>query len=210
MHLTNIEISFNESQVDKSNYLTTEQAHINIHFTFLHINTDPQTGVVTEAIRNRNMRSRYRWSMCPANHINSRSLLRSSSTREPSDPPHRVVFVLNKLVKSDMFSLLTHTTWINAILKIKVCFILINKLLRALFNYVEIIFTPTQLTKCRSSCLCKAQQGAMHRYPTMPSSRHGFVFSLTKSINFLTAHRSSHCDFERLAQWNAKAHIVLK
>jgi hypothetical protein len=31
--------------------------------------------------------------MCPANHINSRSLLRSSSTREPSDPPHRVVFV---------------------------------------------------------------------------------------------------------------------
>ena len=33
--------------------------------------------------------------MCPANHINSRSLLRSSSTREPSDPPHRVVFVLN-------------------------------------------------------------------------------------------------------------------
>ena len=32
--------------------------------------------------------------MCPANHINSRSLLRSSSTREPSDPPHRVVNVL--------------------------------------------------------------------------------------------------------------------
>ena len=31
--------------------------------------------------------------MCPANHISSRSLLRSSSTREPSDPPHRVVFV---------------------------------------------------------------------------------------------------------------------
>ena len=57
--------------------------------------TDPQTGVVTEANRNRNMRSRYRWSMCPANHINSRSLLRSSSTREPSDPPHRVVFCVN-------------------------------------------------------------------------------------------------------------------
>jgi hypothetical protein len=32
--------------------------------------------------------------MCPANHINSRSLLRSSSTREPSDPPHRVVFLV--------------------------------------------------------------------------------------------------------------------
>ena len=29
--------------------------------------------------------------MCPAIHINSRSWLRSSSTREPSDPPHRVV-----------------------------------------------------------------------------------------------------------------------
>ncbi|KAH3847746.1 hypothetical protein DPMN_090077 [Dreissena polymorpha] len=31
--------------------------------------------------------------MCPAVHINSRSWLRSSSTHEPSDPPHRVVFV---------------------------------------------------------------------------------------------------------------------
>jgi len=29
-------------------------------FTFLNIYTDPQTGVVTEAIHNRNMRSRYR------------------------------------------------------------------------------------------------------------------------------------------------------
>ena len=28
--------------------------------------------------------------MCPAIHINSRSWLRSSSTREPSDPPLRV------------------------------------------------------------------------------------------------------------------------
>ena len=28
--------------------------------------------------------------MCPAVHINSRSLLRSSSTHEPSDPPLRV------------------------------------------------------------------------------------------------------------------------
>jgi len=36
--------------------------------------------------------------MCPANHINSRSLLRSSSTREPSDPPHRVVKVLIVLI----------------------------------------------------------------------------------------------------------------
>ena len=38
----------------------------------------------------RNMRSRYRCSMCPAIHINSRSWLRSSSTCEPSDPPLRV------------------------------------------------------------------------------------------------------------------------
>lgn len=30
--------------------------------------------------------------MCPAVHINSRSLLRSSSTHEPSDPPLRVIF----------------------------------------------------------------------------------------------------------------------
>ena len=39
------------------------------------------------------MRSRYRCSMCPAIHINSRSWLRSSSTHEPSDPPLRVVCV---------------------------------------------------------------------------------------------------------------------
>ena len=38
------------------------------------------------------MRSKYRCSMCPAIHINSRSWLRSSSMHEPSDPPLRVVF----------------------------------------------------------------------------------------------------------------------
>ena len=31
--------------------------------------------------------------MCPAVHINSRSLLRSSSTHEPSDPPLRVISI---------------------------------------------------------------------------------------------------------------------
>ena len=39
----------------------------------------------------RNVRSRCRCSMCPAIHITSRSWLRSSSTREPSDPPLGVV-----------------------------------------------------------------------------------------------------------------------
>ena len=42
------------------------------------------------------MRSRCRCSVCPAIHINSRSWLRSSSTHEPSDPPHRVVSDLNR------------------------------------------------------------------------------------------------------------------
>ena len=41
------------------------------------------------------MRSRYRCSMCPAIHINSRSWLRSSSTHEPSDPPLRVVIFVS-------------------------------------------------------------------------------------------------------------------
>jgi hypothetical protein len=53
---------------------------------------DPRTDVATGVTRSRNMRSRYRCSMCPAIHINSRSWLRSSSTHEPSDPPLRVIF----------------------------------------------------------------------------------------------------------------------
>ena len=53
---------------------------------------DPQTGVAPGWTRGRNMRSRYRCSMCSAIHINSRSWLRSSSTHEPSDPPLKVVF----------------------------------------------------------------------------------------------------------------------
>lgn len=52
---------------------------------------DTRTGVAKGVTRGRNMRSRCRCSMCPAIHINSRSWLRSSSTHEPSDPPHRVV-----------------------------------------------------------------------------------------------------------------------
>lgn len=54
---------------------------------------DPRTGEAPADSRGRNVRSRCRCSMCPAIHINSRSWLRSSSTHEPSDPPHRVVFV---------------------------------------------------------------------------------------------------------------------
>ena len=41
--------------------------------------------------QSRNLRSRCRCSMWSAIHINSRNWLRSSSTHEPSDPPHRVV-----------------------------------------------------------------------------------------------------------------------
>lgn len=89
------DLCVNSLKLIKIKFSTTEQIWIinYKHLTYLHINTDPQTGVVTKRISNRNMRSRYRWSMCPANHISSRSLLRSSSTREPSDPPHRVVIL---------------------------------------------------------------------------------------------------------------------
>ena len=52
---------------------------------------DPRTGVALAVSQSRNVRSRCRCSVCPAIHINSRSWLRSSSTHEPSDPPHRVV-----------------------------------------------------------------------------------------------------------------------
>ena len=51
----------------------------------------PRTGEAPAESRSRNMRSRCRCSVCPAIHINSRSWLRSSSTHEPSDPPHRAV-----------------------------------------------------------------------------------------------------------------------
>jgi hypothetical protein len=60
--------------------------------------TDPETGVAPGMTQGRNMRSRYRCSMCPAIHINSRSCLRSSSTHEPSDPPLRVIFSFSFLV----------------------------------------------------------------------------------------------------------------
>ena len=55
---------------------------------------DPQSGVAPGLTRGRNVRSRYRCSMCPAIHINSSRWLRSSSTREPSDPPPRVVILV--------------------------------------------------------------------------------------------------------------------
>lgn len=57
---------------------------------------DPRTGEAPAVSRSRNVRSRCRCSVCPAIHINSRSWLRSSSTHEPSDPPHRVVSDLNR------------------------------------------------------------------------------------------------------------------
>lgn len=54
--------------------------------------SDPQTDVAPGRTRGRNVRSKNQCSMCPAIHTKSRSWLRSSSTREPSDPLLRVVF----------------------------------------------------------------------------------------------------------------------
>lgn len=54
--------------------------------------SDPQTDVAPSNTRGRNVRSKNQCSMCPAIHTKSRSWLRSSSTREPSDPLLRVVF----------------------------------------------------------------------------------------------------------------------
>lgn len=54
--------------------------------------SDPQTDVAPSKTRGRNVRSKNQCSMCPAIHTKSRSWLRSSSTREPSDPLLRVVF----------------------------------------------------------------------------------------------------------------------
>lgn len=53
--------------------------------------SDPQTDVAPGSTRGRNVRSKNQCSMCPAIHTKSRSWLRSSSTREPSDPLLRVV-----------------------------------------------------------------------------------------------------------------------
>lgn len=54
--------------------------------------SDPQTDVAPSNTRGRDVRSKNQCSMCPAIHTKSRSWLRSSSTREPSDPLLRVVF----------------------------------------------------------------------------------------------------------------------
>lgn len=55
--------------------------------------SDPQTDVAPSNTRGRDVRSKNQCSMCPAIHTKSRSWLRSSSTREPSDPLLRVVFL---------------------------------------------------------------------------------------------------------------------
>lgn len=44
-----------------------------------------------QSTQSRNVRSKNVRSQCPAIHVTSRILLRSSSTHEPNDPPHRVI-----------------------------------------------------------------------------------------------------------------------
>ena len=53
--------------------------------------TDPQSDVARAARLGRHLRSRYRCSMCSAVRMDSRTLLRSSSIHEPSDPPSKVI-----------------------------------------------------------------------------------------------------------------------
>jgi hypothetical protein len=55
------------------------------------IHTDPQSDVARAVRLGRHLRSRYRCSMCSAVRTDSRTLLRSSSIHEPSDPPSKVI-----------------------------------------------------------------------------------------------------------------------
>ena len=54
----------------------------------------PSDGRGPGRTRGRHVRSRRRCSVCSAIHTSSRGWPRSSSTREPSDPPLRVVNVI--------------------------------------------------------------------------------------------------------------------
>ncbi len=66
----------------------------------LQVLSDPQTGEAPGRTRGRNARSKNQCSMCPAIHTKSRSWLRSSSTREPSDPLLRVVLFFGNLTEA--------------------------------------------------------------------------------------------------------------
>ena len=59
--------------------------------SFVQKYTDPQSDVARAARLGRHLRSRYRCSMCSAVRMDSRTLLRSSSIHEPSDPPSKVI-----------------------------------------------------------------------------------------------------------------------
>ena len=65
------------------------------------ISTDPQSDVARAVKLGRHLRSRYRCSMSSAVRMVSRTLLRSSSIPEPSDPPSRVI----------IFSITTIVIW---------------------------------------------------------------------------------------------------
>ena len=71
---------------------------------------DPEADVLPGWTRERNSRSEGRRSMCSAIRANYRILLRPSSTREPSDPPLRVVRVSDALVYSLLYLSLSHGT----------------------------------------------------------------------------------------------------
>lgn len=94
--------------------------------------------------------------MCPANHINSRSLLRSSSTREPSDPPHKVVFVLNVLYQKIFKQFFTHKLYIKCDLKCNYI-----KAKRALFIKMNNLYTT------RSEAKTAFYVKNISRYPTI-------------------------------------------
>lgn len=66
--------------------------------------SDPQTGEAPGSTRGRNVRSKNQCSMCPAIHTKSRSWLRSSSTREPSDPLLRVVILFSASLAASLIS----------------------------------------------------------------------------------------------------------
>lgn len=86
--------------------------------------TDPQTGEAPGVTQGRNLRSRCRCSTCPAIHINSRSWLRSSSTHEPSDPPHRVVQSHNSVkIRLDPFGQQTYERTIHSLHDFNVQFV---------------------------------------------------------------------------------------
>ena len=146
--------------------------------------------------------------MCPAVHINSRSLLRSSSTHEPSDPPLRVIFnyskvCMYKLIKFNNNGIKSMRTGgihnsVSVYITKQLMYNMKRKQRIPAFHIAKIINLSRRGTYCDVQCI---RSSIKYYVMSNNAMQYGIIHSLSRILHTITTINWQTADTQQTHMW---------